>query len=146
QAEDLPLPGRGDTSGDDHGHRHHLAALTGSVTDVEVGRIQVDVGELHVVQGPGAERADGLIEVGADPGDLGLRHTRAAHRLDQVIDAAGADAVDVGLHHHRVERLVDAAAGLEDDWKERPLPQLGDPQLHVTGGGGQHPRPVAVAL
>jgi hypothetical protein len=32
---------------------------------VEVGRIEVDVGELDVVQGAGAERADGLIESGA---------------------------------------------------------------------------------
>jgi hypothetical protein len=54
--------------------------------------------------------------------------------------------VDVGLHHHRVQRLVDAAAGLEGDREERPLAQLRDPQLDVAGLGGQHPAPVAVAL
>jgi hypothetical protein len=30
--------------------------------------------------------------------------------------------------------------------KERPGAQLGDPQLRIAGGAGQHPRPVPVAL
>ena len=44
----------------------------GGVADMEVGRVEVDVGERDVVQGAGAERADGLVQAGADPGDLGL--------------------------------------------------------------------------
>ena len=39
----------------------------GRVADVEVGGVQIDVGELDVVQPAGAERADDLIEPGADP-------------------------------------------------------------------------------
>lgn len=54
--------------------------------------------------------------------------------------------MDVGLHHDRVQRLVDAAAGLEDDREERALAQFRDPQLDVAGLRGQRPRPVAVAF
>jgi hypothetical protein len=39
---------------------------------VEVGRVEVDVGELDVIQRPRAERTDRLVELLADPGDLGL--------------------------------------------------------------------------
>jgi hypothetical protein len=35
--------------------------------DVEVGGVEVDVGELDVIQPSGAERADDLVEPGADP-------------------------------------------------------------------------------
>ena len=37
------------------------------VADVEVGGVEVDVGELDVIQAAGAERADDLVEPGADP-------------------------------------------------------------------------------
>ncbi len=100
-----------------------------------------------MVQGAGAERAHGLVQPGADPRDLGLGDPRVdAHRLDQVVDTAGGDALDVGLHHHRIQRLVDAAAGLEDHRKERPLAELGDPHTDVAGLGSDQPRtrPVAV--
>jgi len=87
--------------------------------DVEVGRVEVHVGELDVVQRSGAERTDLLVQAGADPGDLGLADPRVrAHRFDEVVDAAGGHAVDVGLHHDRVQGLVDATAGLEDDGQE----------------------------
>jgi hypothetical protein len=68
-----------------------------------------------VIQPPGAELADDLIQRGGDAGDLRLADPRLqAHRIDQVIDAAGRYVLHVGLHDHWVERLVDAAAGLED--------------------------------
>jgi hypothetical protein len=34
---------------------------------MQVGRVEVDVGELGVVQAPGTERGDDLVEAGADP-------------------------------------------------------------------------------
>ena len=55
EAEDLPDAVGGDPGGHHHRHRHHLG---GGVADVEVGRVEVDVGELGVVQRPGPERAD----------------------------------------------------------------------------------------
>jgi hypothetical protein len=144
EAEDFPRPVGGDARGHDDGHRHDLM---GGVADVEVGRVEVDVGELDVPERAGAERADDLVQAGADPRHLGLRDPRLdAHGLDQVIDATAGDAVDVSLHHHRTEGLVDAAARFEDRGKERTLPQLRDPQLHIAGLRRQHPWAGAVAL
>lgn len=113
---------------------------------MQVGRVEVDVGELDMVQGAGAERADRLIEPGTDPRYFGLADPGATHRFDEVVNRASADAMDVSLHHDCVQSLVDAAAGLEDDREERALTQLGDPQFDVTGRGGQHPRSVTVAF
>jgi hypothetical protein len=69
EAEDLALSGRGDAGGHDH---RHGGDLTGGVADVEVGRVEVDVGEPDVVQDPSAERSDHFVETSADPRDLGL--------------------------------------------------------------------------
>jgi hypothetical protein len=54
--------------------------------------------------------------------------------------------MQVGLHDHREQGLVDPAAPLQQAGKERPGPQLGDPQLQIPRRGGQHPRAMAVAL
>ena len=57
---------------------------------MEVGRVEVDVGERDVVQLAGAERTDRRIELFTDPGDLGLGDPGVgAERDDEVIDAAG---------------------------------------------------------
>lgn len=86
-------------------------------------------------------------QAGAVPADLGLGDPRVdPHRLDQVINAAGRDALDVGLHHDRVEGLVDAAPRLEDDGEERALAELGYPPADVAGLGGDQPWTGAVAL
>ena len=97
---------------------------------VQVGRVQVDVGERGVVQGAGAERADHLIEPGADPGHLGLGDPGSPPRATtRSSTRAGGDPVDVGLHHHRVQGLVDPPPRLQDGREERALAQLRDPQL-----------------
>jgi hypothetical protein len=54
--------------------------------------------------------------------------------------------VQVGLHHDREQGLVDPAAPLQQRGKERPRAQLGDAQLQIPSGSGQHARAVAVAL
>jgi hypothetical protein len=100
-----------------------------------------------VVQLPGAERADGLVQSGTDPRHLGLADARVdPHGFDQIVDRPGGDTVDVGLHHHHVQGMIDAAAGLEDDREERALPQLGYPQVDIAGLGRQLPRAVAIAF
>ena len=114
---------------------------------MQVGRIEVDVGERGVVQRAGAERTHGLVELLADPGHLGLADPRiGAQRDHEVVNAARGDAVDVGLHHHRIQRLVDPSPRLEDRGKERALAQLGDPDLDVAGLGGQQLGAGAVAF
>ena len=65
--------------------------------------------------------------------------TRSSHR-------SGGHPGDVGLHDDRVQGPVDAPARLEHRRQQRAFAQLGDPQLDVSGLGGQQPRPVPVAL
>jgi hypothetical protein len=134
EAEDLAFTGGGDPGGDDHGHRGDLGGL---VADVEIGGVQVDVGELDVVQAAGSERVDHLIQAGADAGHLGLLDPRVRTQgADEVVNGAGGDPVDVGLHHHRVQRLIDPPPRLQDGREEAALAQLGNAQLYVAGLGG----------
>ena len=114
---------------------------------MQVGGVEVDVGEAGVPERAGPERTDRLIQAGADPRHLGLGDARVhSKRGDQVVHRASRDPVDVGLHHHRIQRLVDPAPRLKDDREERSLAQLRDPQLDIAGLGGQQPVSGAVAL
>lgn len=80
-----------------------------------------------MVQGPGPKRADRLVEMLADPGDLEHADPRiGAERDCQVVHAPGRGAVDAGLHHDRVERPVDLAppGGLRIGMNAGALEQL----------------------
>lgn len=72
---------------------------------LDVGGVEMDVGEAGVIQRPGAKRVELLVEVRADPGDLALRY--AGVRAESL--GKGGDAVDVSFHDDRVEGLVDPA-------------------------------------
>jgi hypothetical protein len=54
--------------------------------------------------------------------------------------------VHVGLHHHREQRPVNAPAPLQQRREERPLTELGDLELDITGWSRQQARPMTVAL
>jgi hypothetical protein len=141
--QDLPKTVLGDPRGDHHGAGDDLMPDAG----LEIGGIQIDVGEAGVVQRPGAERRQGLVQVGADPRDLGLGDSGVGSEgFDQVIDGAGGHAVDIGLHDDRVQSLVDAPASLQQHRVEAAGTQLGDGQFQVTCGGGERLVPVAVAV
>src|SRR3954471_20276603 len=93
EAEDLPVAVGADTASHHHGHGDHLG---GGVAHVQVGGVQVDVGEGDVVQAAGSERGDHLVQAGADPGDLGPGDPRVdPQRGDQVVDGAGGDPTHV---------------------------------------------------
>ena len=59
-AQDLPVPGGRHPGGDDHRLGGHLVVLS----DVEVGGVQIHVGEGHVVEPPLPERVDHLVQLG----------------------------------------------------------------------------------
>jgi hypothetical protein len=120
QAEDFPAA----VGGDPGGHHDRLRRdVGGGVAHVQVGRVQVDVGELDVVEPSGPKRGHDLVQAGADAADLGLGDARVdPQRRDQIVHRAGGHAGDVRLHHHRVQRLVDAAAWLERDHGPPPTP------------------------
>ena len=141
--EDLTAAVGGDTGGDHHRLGDHPPVDPG----LAVGGVEEDVGVGDLGQRPVPERPDLLVEVRADPRDLGLADPGVgAQGLDQVVDLPGRDPVQVGLHDHREQRLVDPPPALQQGREERPGPQLGDPQLQITGGRGQRPRPGPVAL
>jgi hypothetical protein len=127
-------------SADSGGHDHGLGDDPPIDSGLAIGRVEEHVGERGRGQTAVAERADLDVEVGADPGDLGLGNAGVgAERLDQVVDLPGGHAVQVGLHHHREQRLIHPPAPLQQGREERAGPQLRDPQLQVAGGRGQGP-------
>ena len=142
KAEDLPAPIAGD-SGRDHdrfGGDQMVAA------DVEVRRVEKHVGVLDGVESSGAETADLLVELPADPRYLRLRDPRSAQRFDQRVDVAGRHPTDPGFHHHGIQGLIDPAPRLEHGGEERSLPQLRNRHLHVAAFGQQGPRSGTVAF
>ena len=70
EPEDLPRTVSGDPGGYHDGHRDDLAALAGLVAHMQVGRVEVHVGEPDVVQRSGPEGTDRLVELLADPRHL----------------------------------------------------------------------------
>jgi hypothetical protein len=96
------------------GHHEGLRDHVRADADLAEGGVAEHVRELGVGQAAGTKRLDLFVQAGADPGDLRLGDPGVhPHCCDQVIDAAGGDSVHVGLHDHRVQRLIDAAAPLQ---------------------------------
>lgn len=92
-AEDLSTALGRYAGGHDNGLGDDPAAFVvdpAAAADVDVGRVEVDVGEPGVGQRSGEELLDGLVDVGTDPRDGGLRDSGVdAESFDQVIDCAG---------------------------------------------------------
>jgi hypothetical protein len=110
------------------------------VTDVQVGGVQVHVGEPGAVETPRAEGLDVLVEAPADPGHFRPADPRVHPKGRQhVVDQAGQDPLHVGLHDDEVEVLVDPPPEFEDRGEEAALSQLRDPDLDVPGLRGKRP-------
>ena len=138
-AQHLTLPVGVDGDGDYHGHRDDPPGLA----HLHVGRIDPQIRPVafdRAVQ----ERPDPLVDLGAQPRDLALGDPAHAHRLHQLVDRAGRDALDVGLLDHRGERLLGRPARLEEPGEVAALSQLRD--LQIDRAGARLPEPVAVAV
>src|SRR5690606_444386 len=123
EAEDFAAAVLGDAGGDDDGAGGDLVVDAG----LEVGGVEVDVGEAGVVQGSVAEGGEAFVEVAADPGDLALGDAGVrAEGFDQVVDTAGGHAMDVCLDDDGVEGLVDAAPAFEQAGEEGAGAEFGD--------------------
>ena len=93
--------------GDDHRGRDDPPA--GAYLDV--GGVELEVGP-GALERAGQERLDAGVDVLAEARDLTLRDAVHPHRLHQVVDRAGRDALDIGLLDDRGERLLGRPAGL----------------------------------
>jgi hypothetical protein len=102
---------------------------------------QVRVGAL---QRPLPERGDLLVQATAQPRDLILGHPGQPQRLHQPVDLAGRHPVDIRLLDDGDQRLLTAAAGLQEAGEVAALPQLGDGQLDRAHPGVPGPLPIAV--
>ncbi len=143
-AQDLSVAVGGDPGCHDDGHRGDLRGL---VADVQICRIEIDVGELDVVELAGPERAHHLVESRTDARHFRLGDPRVdSQRGDQIIDGPCGHTGDVGLHHHRVEGLIDPATRLQDAREERAAAELRNLELDIAGLGGQQTRSSAVAV
>ena len=114
------------------------ATCAGLVADVEVGGVEIDVGELDVIDGGGRGTRSTMSSSPAQMRDTSERlipESRPQALTTRSSTAAGGDPVDVGLHHHRVQRLVDPPPRVDDRREEAAMAQLGDAQLDVTGLG-----------
>ena len=110
-SQDLPVAVCGDAGGHDHRHR---GDLRDAVAHLEIGRVQIDVGELDMVQAPAPERLDCLVEPRADARHLRLRYPRLrAQSGHQIVHRSGGHPGHICLHDDRVQRPVDAPARLE---------------------------------
>ena len=140
--EDLPPALAADTRRHDKGLRDDSAA----VADVEVGGVEEQVREPGVIDPAVQELLHRFVDLGADPGHRGPRDTGVvAQRSDELVDLAGAHPVDPRLADHRVEGLVHPPPRVQQRREERPLPQLRELKVDLTGRSRERLRPSPVA-
>jgi len=114
---------------------------------MEVSGVEIEVGVTLALQRPVEERLHLQIDLSADAAHLGFRDPAlGAQGCDQGIHLAGGDAGHVGLHHDGVERLIHTPTGLENRGQEAAGAQFRDLEIDVAHLGGEHARPVAVAV
>jgi hypothetical protein len=89
---------------------------------------------------------DELIELAADPGDLGLGQAGDAHGLGDVLDPPGGDALHIALGHDRGQGPLGPPAWLQERGQVAALPDPRDLQVDRADPGVPVPGPVAVAV
>ena len=111
-----------------------------SLAHLHIGRVQPDVGPVALERPVQEGRI--FVDLAAQPETWLFEMPVIAHRLDQVVDRAGRDALDVGFLDHRRQRLLRHPARLQKAREVAALAQLRDAQLDRPGAG----LPVAVAV
>jgi hypothetical protein len=106
--------------------------------------VEPEIG-VAALERPVAEGVDLLVQTLADARDLALRDPEP-ERLDHLVDLAGGDAGDVRLLHNAHQRLLGAAARLEEARGVRAAPDLRDRQLDLAGPRVPGTQPIAVSV
>ena len=130
-----------DADGDDDRHRDDPAGLA----HLHIGRVDPQIGPVALDR-PVEEGLDPFVDLFAEPRDLALGDAAHPHRLDQIVDRAGRDALDVGLLDHGGERLLGHPPRLQEAREVGALPQPGDAQLDRAGARLPVALAIAVAL
>jgi hypothetical protein len=142
QAEDLPVACGVDPGGDQRGGVDHPARLA----DLNDQRVQPHEHVRASVQRPVAPGRDQLVQVAADPGDLGLGQAGHAHGLGDVLHPPGRDALHIALGHHRGQGPLGPPARLQEAGQVATRPDPGHVQLDRAHPGVPVSGSVAVAV
>jgi hypothetical protein len=142
ETQDAALTGPGDPDRDEDGHRDHPPAIA----DLDVGRVEPEVGIALAGEGPMAEGLDLGVEAGADPADLALADAGDPQGGHEVLHAARRDARDVGLLDHRKEGSLGPSAGLQEGGKVAPVADPRDGEVEGPDAGVPAPLAIAVAV
>ena len=113
--------------------------------DLQVGGVDPQIGPVALDR-PVEEGLHLAVDLLAQPRHLALGDAAHPHRLDQVVDRAGRDALDVGLLDHRGQRLLGHPPRLQEAGEVAALPQLRDAQLDRAGARLPVALAIAVAL
>src|SRR3954453_4641104 len=112
---------------------------------LHVGRVDPDIRPL-TLERAAKEGVHPPINLLHQPADLALGDARAAHRLVQVIDRPGGDALDIRFLDHRGQRLLRRPAGLEKGGEVAAPAPARDLQLDPAGSRLPGRRAITVAL
>src|SRR6185312_8258695 len=139
-AEHFPSPVGVHGYGNYYGHRHDPAGLPHFQVrgiDPQVRPVALD----RAIE----ERMHALVDLRAQPRDLAFADPAHPHRLHQLVDRAGGDALHVRFLDHGGEGLLGGAPRLEKAWKIAAFTQLRDLQIYRSGSRLPEPLSVAVA-
>ena len=142
QAEDLPVPVGVDAGRDQRVHADDAAALA----DLEHQRVGRHERVRALLQRPGAERLDLLVQLRGHDRDLRLGQRCHAEGLDQLLHPPGRHPQQVRGRHHTDQGPFGAGAALQQPVREiAARPQLRDRHVDRAGPGVEVPVPVPVA-
>lgn len=91
-AQDLAPSVGVDADGDDDGNRDDAA----TATNLQIGGVDPQIRPV-AFNGAAEERLHLVVDLLAQPRDLALGDAAHAHRLDQIVDGAGRNALDIGF-------------------------------------------------
>ncbi len=140
QTDDLPLAGGVHAVGD---YQRPVLDPAASTDLLHLG-VQPQV-RVSGLQGSLPEGLHLLVQPTAQPGHLILADPGQPQGLHQPIHLTGRHSIHIGLLDHRDQRLLRAAAGLQEAGEVRACPELGDGQLDGADPGVPGPLAVAVA-
>ena len=98
-----------------HGDRVHDAGVDGAAAfaALDLERVEHQVGVGPLLEWPGAELLDELVERARQARDLAFRHPLDPELPDELLDPPGRDPGQIGVGDHRHERLLRPPAGAE---------------------------------
>ena len=102
----------------------HAGDDPAGLADLHIGCVNPEIGPV-TLDGAVEESLDPLVDLLAEPRYLALRDAAHPHRLDQIVDRAGGNAlnINIGFRNRRGERFLRGLARLESLGCTSTLPE-----------------------